>query len=171
MTGPPALDVEGRPCPLSGERLPSGLERVDDVALLDTVRLPAGKGGLCSGATYVARKPVRVWRLWDGSRPWTAYGGWWALGAPLPPRERYREAHAICPDWSALDRLIVCELKPGAVVAIGPTQSADCGAARLPPTAHTQVYVQNQAASERVDMAQCLDGGTWPAAPAPDAAL
>ena len=105
---------------------PPGLVEAKDEALLTKTLGVSGKGNLCTGKVFKVTYPLTVYRVWNNSKSYTEFGPWWSFSPPQGPRDAYREANAICPEWSALDRMSVCSLKMGAVIVIGPGQSADC---------------------------------------------
>ena len=158
--GPPALiGMDGAAC--VGEVAPvPGLRAVAAPAAVREAKGAPGKGGLCDGRAYVADAPVTLYRVWDASRPFSEFGVWWALEAPSGPRETYRLKYAICPGWSALDRVIVCTIQPGSTIVLGPGQSAECdgGAPALPATTAVQVYFPPQAAH----LQACSSSTNWP---------
>ena len=139
------------------------LEPTQDAPLLAQALAPSLKGGLCAGQVFVAVAPVRVYRVWDGAKAHTKLGRWWALAPPAEPVDAYRQRYAICPEWSALDRLVSCALKPGARVVVGPTQSASCEQSlTLPKTPDLQVFIPNDTRVEQVFVEDCQDEEGWP---------
>lgn len=122
----------------------------------------SGNGGVCAGKTFKVVEPVRVYRVYDASRGASEYGRWWSLTNPTGPRDRYREANAICPEWSNLDHLISCQIKPGTQVVIGTTQSANCGKTTYQKNATLQLFVGNNEWDEALYMESCTDEGDWP---------
>lgn len=140
-----------------------GLSGAQDNALLGEAMAETDKGGLCAGRVMVAGEGVRVWRVWDGSKDYTRLGRWWSLERPSGPRDAYRAEYAICPSWSALDRLVSCTLVPGSKVAVGTTQSAACeDGAMLPKTASLQVFIPNDGRAGVFFVEACQDEGAWP---------
>ncbi len=98
--------------------------------------LPGGGGGGIGRADLVvAERDVKVYRAYSSgpfscsiAKPAGELGGWWSL-TPLPSAKKaYRKSMAVCNSWNNFDRKVSCTLKKGAVVAVGPTQSADCSA-------------------------------------------
>lgn len=124
----------------------------------------SGKGGVCTAKVLVVEEDVRVYRVWDSSRARSAYGRWWSLTRPEGPRDAYRREYAICPAWSALDRLLSCTVRRGTAIVVGPTQSATCETGTYPKTGHNQVYVRNDAANGQLLVSDCRDEGPWPQA-------
>lgn len=137
-------------------------KEVSDAALLAEALGASGKGGVCAGKVFMLQEEVRVYRLWDSSRTYSVYGRWWSLSRPEGSRDAYRADYAICPAWSALDRLTSCTIKAGTLIVIGPTQSASCETDTYPKSAKNQVYVRNDAAKGQLLVADCRDEGIWP---------
>jgi len=139
-------------------------QEVSDDALLAEALGASGKGGVCAGKVFVVQQELRVYRLWDSSRAYSVYGRWWSLTRPAGSRDAYRADYAICPAWSALDRLTSCTIRPGTLIVIGPTQSAACDTGAYPKSAKNQVYVRNDAAKGQLLVTDCRDEGSWPTA-------
>ena len=164
ITAPPtALGVDGQACMGNVIKPPAGLKEIQDDALLNSVLAPTGKGMLCTGKVFSVEKPVIVYRVWDASKAYTAYGRWWSLNLPKGPKPAYQKANDICPSWSALDRMSQCTLKVGAHVVIGPGQSAQCEDGLYPASATNQVFVANNSAAGQVFVENCTAGEVWPA--------
>jgi hypothetical protein len=138
-------------------------KEASDDALLAEALGASGKGGVCAGKVFIVQEELRVYRLWDSGRASSVYGRWWALTRPEGSRDAYRADYAICPAWSALDRLTSCTIRPGTPIVLGPTQSATCPTGAYPKSAQTQVYVRNDAAKGEILVADCRDEGFWPA--------
>lgn len=87
-----------------------------------------GKGGLCQGRVYQSREGVDVllWRAWNSTNPGSRLGQWWAWQLPQGEVSLYRADYEICYQWSPLDRLVRCKLKPGVKLVVGTGQSAVC---------------------------------------------
>jgi hypothetical protein len=139
-------------------------QEVSDDALLAEALGASGKGGVCAGKVFIVQEELRVYRIWDSSRAYSVYGRWWSLTRPEGSREAYRADYAICPSWSALDRLTSCTIKPGTSIVIGPTQSAACDTGAYPKSAYNQVYIRNDAAKAQLLVTDCRDEGLWPTA-------
>ena len=155
--------IDGKACIGTIMAPPAGLVETDDAELLKTAQGESGQGKLCAGKVFVAEKPVTVYRVWDSSRAYTAYGSWWSLSDPQGPRDNYRKEEDICPEWSALDRMSACSLKVGAKVVIGPGQSVNCNnSLSYPPSAANQVYIPNDSRNDRVYVENCSAGSEWP---------
>lgn len=139
-----------------------GLVADKNDALLAEVDEVTGEGGVCSGKVFKVAEPVRVYRVYDSSRGAVEYGRWWSLTRPAGPREMYREANAICPEWSELDRLVSCQLRAGTQVVVGTTQSAKCATKPYPKSGTLQLFVENNEWEEVLLLDNCQDEGDWP---------
>lgn len=141
---------------------PKALIEVHDDNLRESALGEQGKGMLCTGKVFEAKKSVIVYRVWDAAKPYTLYGGWWSLNKPKGPRDAYQKDNVICPEWSALDRVSQCTLKVGAHVVIGPGQSATCKTGGLPQSETNQVYVPNDGRNNILYVENCSPGAAWP---------
>lgn len=160
---PPANHTEAT-CP-SNIPAPEGLRPIEDTALHESVIGAAGAGKLCAARTFEVVGTVRVYRVWNSAQAYTANGRWWALEAPHGTRDEYRAAYAVCPEWSALDRVTACDLRVGAHVALGPGQSVTCqGNVSYPVSSALQLYVPNdtRANPPQLFVENCTDGAPWP---------
>ena len=142
---------------------PAGLAETSDAALLASAIGEPGKGALCMGKVFVVDKPVRVYRVWDAAKSYTLPGRWWSFSVPVGPRDTYRVANDICPEWSPLDIMSSCMIKSGTKIVIGPGQSAQCDAGLLPASATNQVYIPNDSRNNVVLVENCSSGTDWPA--------
>jgi hypothetical protein len=142
--------------------VPDGLTEASDAAFLAQAIGAPTKGALCMGRVYVAEKAVTVYRVWDASKAYTLYGRWWSLARPAGPRAQYQHENAICPEWSALDRVSSCTLKVGSKLVLGPGQSAQCETAVLPASPVNQAYIPNDRLNNIVFVENCSDGVAWP---------
>ncbi len=118
-----------------------------------------GKGGLCEGKTYQLKdqQTLIVYRAWNSTNPNSRFGAWWAFYQPDGKVSQYREDYEICYQWSPLDKLVQCQLKPGTQVAIGTGQSAVCSEyLEYPPSDKLQIYLPNAEAS--VENCTVFDG-------------
>lgn len=158
----PVLGVDGIPCVGEVVEPPVGLIEVEDNTLLQTVLKPSGEGMLCTGKVFEVMQAVTVYRVWDGAKAYTLYGGWWSLNLPQGPKERYREENDICPEWSELNRISQCQLKIGAKVVIGPGQSANCEDFTYAKSAVNQLYVPNDSRNNVLYVEGCSEGVEWP---------
>ena len=126
---------------------------------------PTGGGYLCSAKTFAITQPVRLYRLIDSAQPYSKLGSFWSLDRPTGTRDDYRAKFAICQQWSQLDRLLSCDVRPGTQIVVGTTQSADCGQGiSFPKTAANQVFVPNDGRAGIVHTGACVDQGAWPSA-------
>ena len=115
---------QGRGCETCIGQLPAAIDGLNPSAnpgRLAKAQMPLHKGGVCTAAAYAVAAPAAVFRVYDGTRPSSAYGGWWSLTRPTGSRDDYRAQNAICNAWSALDRLIVCRLKPHCITHDSPS--------------------------------------------------
>lgn len=132
----------------------SNCDETGDADILKQAIKPPGDGGISSGVLVRLTDDVTVYRLWNGpTAKLNAYGGtnrlgaWWTADKPNGTRDDYRRNNAICEDWdNQLAWEVKCTLKKGTVVAVGPTQSANC---RQGPSFQAnptlQIYVDNTA--------------------------
>ena len=117
--------------------------------------LPGGGGGGIGRADLVvAERDVKVYRAYSSgpfncsiAKPAGEIGGWWSL-TPMPiGKKGYRKSMAVCNSWNNFDRKVTCTLKKSAVVAVGPSQSADCSATVQACAKRPASWPQNFAAS------------------------
>lgn len=140
-----------------------GLIEATNPALVEHARLPKDKGGVCSAKVFSVIAPVTLYRIFDASNPKSKFGGWWSLKPPSGTKEDYRSANAICREWSALDRVVSCEIRPGTQVVIGTTQSAQCeDGSKYPQTSVNQVFVPNDGRVGIIHIGACSDEAPWP---------
>jgi len=117
---------------------------------------------VCSAKVFSVIAPVVLYRVFDSSKPYTKFGGWWSLNRPAGSKEEYRAANAICQEWSPLDKLVSCEIRPGSQIVIGTTQSTICNDGSVyPKTAENQVFVANDARSGFVHVGACSEEMIW----------
>ncbi|WFP52133.1 hypothetical protein PL263_08915 [Methylomonas sp. EFPC3] len=141
----------------------AGLEPVADDRLVEIAYGAPGQGKLCTGQAFMVSAPLTVYRVWDSGRPYSEYGNWWTFAAPAAGLEQYRELEAICPEWSAPDRLSVCQIKVGTRIAVGPGQSVQCAdGSNYPPAAANQIYIPNDAAKGKMYLEHCAPAVPWP---------
>lgn len=142
-----------------------GLRESSDEALLKQALGDPGKGSLCTGKVFEVTKPVTVYRVWNKAKAYTQLGRWWSFSTPKGPVSAYRAANAICPEWSDLDVVSECKLKPGVKIVVGPGQSATCEKGGFPASATNQVFVPNDTrdpANQKVLVDACTPGAAWP---------
>jgi hypothetical protein len=159
-----AVGTDGIACVGDVMKPPSGLVEAEDKALLAGTLGASGNGKLCTGKVYKVDSPVTVYRVWDSSRVNGGNGPWWSFSPPQGSRQSYREENVICPFWSALDRLSRCTLKKGALIVVGPGQSADCSGTRYAQSATNQVFVPNGSTQEKILVENCTVAASWPGA-------
>jgi len=164
-TGPasPVTGIDGVACVTGTAAIDPSLKTSENDVLLGKARGVSGKGGTCDGQVYAVSAPVKLYRVYDSAKGYTQRGSWWALEKPSGTRDSYRATYAICPEWSAVDALVECEIRPGTQVVIVSTQSAVCGdGTELPKTAALQVYVANDGRSDLYHVGACKELGSWP---------
>lgn len=103
-------------------------EPVDDEKLLNEALGYPKEGKLCQGQVYKSKQDsnVIVFRAWNSTNLNSKFGKWWAFEKPTGEISAYRSGYEICYQWSPLDMLVRCNLKPGAKIALGTGQSAEC---------------------------------------------
>lgn len=144
---------------------PYGLSETQNDALLQQARQPEGKGGLCKGKVFTVQQPLTVYRVWDSTNPNTQLGRWWSFLPPAGPVNAYRADNAICPEWSALNKVSQCRLKAGVQIVVGPGQSAQCQDLRYPQSSNNQVFVPNDTRNpndSKVLVTDCVVAADWP---------
>lgn len=114
----------------------------------------AGKGGLCKAAVYEVTHAFTLYRAWNSTYGGSRLGNWWAFSQPSGLIAGYREDYEICYQWSPIDKLVRCSVKPGTRLVIGPGQSASCSQYfSYDVSAAQQVYIDNASAA----MLDCND--------------
>ena len=160
-----ANGIDGVPCVGTIEGAAPGLVEFGSAPLLAQAQRSSGEGYLCSAKSFAVTQPVRLYRLIDSTQPYSKLGGFWSFDRPSGTRDDYRAQFAICKQWSQLDRLIACDVRPGTLIVIGTTQSADCGQGfSYDKTAANQVFVANDGLAGIVHTGGCVDQGAWPPA-------
>ncbi|UXY15509.1 hypothetical protein N8I74_00390 [Chitiniphilus purpureus] len=160
---PAQTGVDGEACVGEVRAAAPGLAEAANPALLGQARFASGKGGTCTAKVFTVAAPVLLYRVFDSGRPYSRLGGWWSLTRPAGPLEAYRAAYAICPEWSNLDRVVACEVRPGSQIVIGTTQSATCAdGSTYPRTGENQVYVANDGKAGIVHVGTCSEAAAWP---------
>ncbi len=140
-----------------------GLAASGNPSLVEKTQLASGKGGVCAAKVFAVTAPVVLYRVFDSARPYTKYGGWWSMSRPGTSKTDYRAANAICPEWSNLDRVVACEVRPGTQIVLGTTQSAVCAdGSTYAQTAQTQVFVANDGKAGIVHVGACGEEAVWP---------
>lgn len=121
-------------------------EPVQDEQLLNEALGEPEKGKLCQGKVYVSKSDseVKIYRAWNSTNPNSRYGKWWAFNKPDGSVAQYREDYEICYQWSPLDKMVSCTLKPDTKIVVGNGQSAKCSEyLTYPVSAKQQVYIIN----------------------------
>jgi hypothetical protein len=156
--------IDGQACTGSVDTAVSGLLETANPLLLTKTRLQQGKGGVCAARVFAVVAPVTLFRVFDASNPHSKFGSWWSLRRPSGTKDDYRAANAICKEWSSLDRVVACEIRPGTQVVIGTTQSAQCSdGSTYPQTAVNQVFVPNDGRAGIVHVGACgEEEAIWP---------
>lgn len=119
-------------------------ESADDKALLEDSLGKQDAGKLCQGEVYISKRKshVRVYRAWNSTNPNSRFGNWWSFNKPTGLISQYRKDNEICYQWSPLDKMVSCTLKPGTKIVVGNGQSAKCSEYLTYPTSATQqLYV------------------------------
>ena len=130
-------------------RLANQFYPVTEPALLAESLGSPEQGKLCQGAVYQAKpkSQVVIYRAWNSTNPKSKLGQWWAFSEPAGPIALYRKNNEICYQWSPLDKLVRCTLKPGAKIVVGTGQSAQCSQYLSYPASATQQIFVNDASS------------------------
>ncbi|MGR8929803.1 MAG: hypothetical protein ACU836_04115 [Gammaproteobacteria bacterium] len=103
------------------------IEVKDDELLSKALGKP-NEGRLCQGRVYESKEgtELTLFRAWNSTNPNSQYGNWWAFEMPAGKISNYRIDYEICYQWSPLDSLETCMLKPGTKLVIGTGQSTKC---------------------------------------------
>ncbi|RVU37231.1 hypothetical protein EOE67_11605 [Rheinheimera riviphila] len=142
---------------------PAGLIAASDPLLLQNALGAPGTGKLCLGQVLIVTEHILVYRVWDQTRPESLYGSWWSFNKPGNNLEQYRIDNAICPEWSALDVVSVCQVKIGSKLVTGPGQSATCSdKLTYPPSPVNQIYLPNNLQQNLLQVENCSAGAPWP---------
>jgi hypothetical protein len=131
--------------------LEDSFEPVEDKSLLNLALGKPNEGKLCWGQVYQSKEDskVTVYRAWNSTNPNSKMGNWWAFQKPNGKVSLYRYEYEICYQWSPLDKLDCCTLKPGVKIVVGTGQSAKCSQYLTYPTSEQkQIYIKD--ASESV---------------------
>lgn len=127
-------------------------EGCESEVLKQAIKEP-GLGGISSGVLVRLTEDVPVYRLWNGPKAklndygaTNRIGSWWSVDKPAGNVNDYQRANAICREWNDLAWEVKCTLKKGTVVAVGPTQSANCKTGdSFQANSTQQIYVDNVA--------------------------
>ena len=131
------------------EELANSLEAVEDAELLELALGGPDQGKLCQGQVYMSKEGshVTLYRAWNSTNPNSQMGQWWAFNEPAGKVSQYRTDYEICYQWSPLDKLTRCSLKPGVNIVIGTGQSAECSKyLTYPVSAKKQIYLDDASA-------------------------
>lgn len=103
-------------------------EPVDDAQLLNEALGEKNRGKLCQGQVYKVKEGshITIYRAWNSTNPNSEFGNWWAFDKPTGKISAYRHHYEICFQWTPLDKLESCTLKPGSKVVVGTGQSVKC---------------------------------------------
>ena len=132
---------------------------VEDQALLNAALGMPGKGKLCQGRVYQAKKntDISIYRIWNSSNPNSRLGKWWSASFPDGKIAKYRYDYEICYQWSPLDKMTHCQLQAGSKVVVGTGQNAVCSEyLTYPVSAVKQIYIAE--ASTSVSACKDYDG-------------
>lgn len=122
------------------------LEVIQDNTLLNNALGKPTEGGLCQGKVYQTKKDtnITIYRAWNSTNLNSEMGKWWAFDLPKGKRSEYRSDYEICYQWSPLDKMTSCTLKPNTKIVLGSGQSAKCSTYLTYDTStKTQVYIEN----------------------------
>ncbi len=161
-TSPGVGPVDGIACVGAIAPVPEGVKEVIDDVFARSAIDETGKGKLCMTRVFEVVAPLKVYRVWNSQKSYTEFGKWWSFDKPAGSVATYREQNAICPEWSDLDRLTVCEIKVGARFAVGPGQSATCASTKYEKSAVNQVFIPNDTREQKVFVDHCEQMGAFP---------
>lgn len=126
--------------------LASSFESAEDSALLAKAIGKKDQGSLCNGQVYQSKagSQIRLFRAWNSTNPKSKLGNWWAFAKPAGKIADYRKDYEICYQWTPLDMLVECTLKPRVKVVVGAGQSAQCSQyLTYPVSATQQIFIDN----------------------------
>ena len=128
------------------ENLVNEFELIEDQQLLNGAIGSPNKGKLCQGQVYKSNEDtqITVFRAWNSTNPDSKFGEWWAFHQPTGKISEYRSEYEICYQWSPLDKLVSCTLKPGVKVVVGTGQSAKCSKyLTYPISEKQQIFIED----------------------------
>ena len=134
-------------------------ESIDDTALLESTLGEPNEGKLCQGQVYRSKENSNIvlFRAWNSTNQNSQFGQWWAFNQPAGRVAQYRSNYEICYQWSPLDKLVKCTLKPNTKVVVGTGQSAQCSDyLTYPVSDQQQMYIED--ASESLMNCTVFDG-------------
>ncbi len=148
----PASDTATPSCAGSVDllaRLAKKFEPADNERLLSEALGGPKQGKLCQGKVYKSKSSgIMIFRAWNSTNPNSKLGKWWAFHKPAGKVSAYRSDYEICYQWSPLDKLVRCRLKPGIEVVVGTGQSADCSEyLSYPISDKQQIYIDDASMS------------------------
>ena len=118
---------------------------------------------LCQGKVHISKAGyhVKVFRVWNSSNPKSRLGHWWAFHNPEARISQYRENYEICYQWSPLDKMVSCKLKPGTKIVIGNGQSAKCSVYLTYPVSDKQQLYMADASNVVADCVEYYGMMYW----------
>jgi len=134
-------------------------EKVEDTQLLKKALGSPNQGKLCQGQVYKSKAQAQVilYRAWNSTNAHSKLGNWWAFHQPAGKISNYRAEYGICYQWTPLDKLVSCTLKPNTKLVVGTGQSAKCSKyLTYPVSAKQQIYIDN--AQSAVNNCRVLEG-------------
>lgn len=150
----PEISQQSNPVCIGSTQLPAQLapmfKAIEDPVLLNKALGQPNQGKLCQGQVYQLKTgaTLSLYRAWNSTNPNSKMGNWWAFEQPDGKVSQYRADYEICYQWSPLDKLVRCSLKPGTKVVVGNGQSATCSQyLTYPVSAQQQVYLDDAANS------------------------
>ena len=136
--------------------LAAQFDPVQDAQLLNEAIGEPEKGKLCQGRVYKskANTQVTIFRAWNSTNPNSRFGQWWAFDKPSGRISTYRSDYEICYQWSPLDKMVSCTLKPETKIVVGNGQSAWCSEYLTYPVSEAQQIYMSDADNTVTD---CVD--------------
>ncbi|GAA3938145.1 hypothetical protein [Litoribacillus peritrichatus] len=132
--------------PVINGQLGLKFDLIKDEELLSKALGEPNQGKLCQGKVYQSNQEVTIYRAWNSTNPHSQFGQWWAFERPSGLTADYRTDYEICYQWSPLDKMVKCTLKPGTQVVVGNGQSAKCSEyLTYPSSEKQQVFIVNAA--------------------------
>jgi len=132
------------------ENMATHFEPINDMQLLNEALGTPNKGKLCHGQVYKSKESsnITLFRAWNSTNPNSKFGKWWAFQKPAGKVSTYRSEYEICYQWSPLDKLVSCTLKPNIKVVVGTGQSAECSEYLIYPVSEKQqIYIEDASSS------------------------
>lgn len=101
---------------------------LDDPDLLNKALGAPNRGKLCQAQVYESKVGIKLtlYRAWNSTNPNSRFGNWWAFEKPAGKISTHRAEYQICYQWTPLDKLETCMLKPGTKLVVGTGQSIKC---------------------------------------------